>query len=338
MLRLPTSLATVLLLISAAPVLASTETKYPLLDESPQPLADNLPIGLPVSSVDKLSLADQELNSPQPLPSGLTAPEPVTSAPLVPADNFIQTKLPVIAIIIDDLGNQRLLGERTVALSGPVACAIMPHTSYSTYLANQAYAAGKEVILHLPMQPIEMQRIAGPGEISLDTRRLQLRRILQTDLESVPHAVGINNHMGSLITRHPGHMQWLMEEIGRRGNLFFVDSYTTPSSVAFETAVKKGIPAARRHVFLDGEATEQHVAAQFKRLKQKARNQGYAIGIGHPYPVTLGYLEQALSNLDQQGVRLVTVAQIINQYPAVYPDDFREPAVSDGAEANAQRW
>jgi hypothetical protein len=145
----------------------------------------------------------------------------------------------LIAVIIDDLGNQRTAGERTVALEGPVACAIMPHTRHATYLAERAFAAGKEVMLHLPMQPMQMQRIAGPGEISLDTKRRQLDHILQTDLNSVPHAVGVNNHMGSLITRHPGHMRWLMEELSRRGDLFFVDSYTTPSSVAIQNGSRK---------------------------------------------------------------------------------------------------
>jgi polysaccharide deacetylase 2 family uncharacterized protein YibQ len=219
--------------------------------------------------------------------------------------------LPMIAVIIDDLGNQRLPGLRTIALDGPIACAIMPFTAHSTYLAEHAFAAGKEVILHLPMQPVEMERIAGPGEISLDTDKAELAYILDQNLGSVPHSVGISNHMGSLITRHPGHMRWLMQELASRGDLFFIDSFTTPDSVAYEIAIETGIPAARRHIFLDNEQTPAAIDKQFARLKRQARKNGFAIGIGHPYPATLDYLQTALPDLEKQGIRLVPVAQVI---------------------------
>ncbi len=238
---------------------------------------------------------------------------PVFALEVVPQD---QTKTdneaqPLIAIIIDDLGNQRIPGLRTIELDGPVACAIMPHTAHSTYLARQAHAAGKEVILHLPMQPMEMERIAGPGEISLDNDRAALAAILDSDLLSVPHTVGISNHMGSLITRHPGHMRWLMEELKRRGGLYFVDSFTTPDSVAYRIALETGVPAARRHVFLDNEQTPDALERQFNRLKDSAVRNGYAIGIGHPYPLTLEYLQKALPQLGEQGFQLVPVSRII---------------------------
>jgi polysaccharide deacetylase 2 family uncharacterized protein YibQ len=217
-----------------------------------------------------------------------------------------------IALIIDDLGNQQLSGERAIALDGPVACAIMPHTAYATYLAETAHAAGKEVMLHLPMQPVEMDRIAGPGEISLDNDREELSEILAGDLRSVPHTAGINNHMGSLITRHPGHMRWLMDELAQRGDLFFIDSFTTPHSVAYAIAQEKGIPTARRHVFIDNDQSIAAIDAAFSRLKQRAIQQGYAIGIGHPYPATLNYLEAVLPTLNAEGIELVSVTQIIN--------------------------
>ena len=221
------------------------------------------------------------------------------------------SRAPLIALIIDDMGNQRLPGLQVINLPGPVTCAIMPHTSHATYLAEQAYAAGKEVILHLPMQPVEMQRIAGPGEISIDTDRHELNRILDTNLRSVPHSIGINNHMGSLITRHPGHMRWLMEELAQRGDLFFVDSVTTPDSVAYVSALDAGVPAARRHVFLDNVQDEAAIALEFTRLKQHATTHGFAIGIGHPYPETLKFLEGELENLRLEGFRLVPLSVLI---------------------------
>jgi polysaccharide deacetylase 2 family uncharacterized protein YibQ len=218
---------------------------------------------------------------------------------------------PMIALIIDDLGNQRLPGLRAIALDAPIACAIMPHTAHSTYLANKAHASGKEVILHLPMQPTEMNRIAGPGEISLDNDRAELKYILKQNLLSVPHSVGVSNHMGSLVTRHPGHMRWLMQELADNGDLFFVDSFTTPDSVAYTIALETGIPAARRHIFLDNVPTTAAIEQQVKRLKQHAKNYGYAIGIGHPYPATLDYLQTALPEFEKQGFKIVPVTQII---------------------------
>ena len=230
--------------------------------------------------------------------------------PVPEQQSMVADDRPMIAIIIDDLGNQRLPGLRTIGLEGPVACAIMPHTAHATLLANRAHAAGKEVILHLPMQPVEMNRIAGPGEISLDTDRADLAYILDQDLNSVPHSVGVSNHMGSLITRHPGHMRWLMQELAYRGDLYFIDSFTTPDSVAYEVAIETGIPAGRRHIFLDNVQTAAAVQSQFERLKRHAGTYGYAIGIGHPYPATLDYLETALPALKEQGFEIVPVARI----------------------------
>ncbi len=234
--------------------------------------------------------------------------------PIRPALAAEENPPALIAIIIDDLGNQLSAGRRAVALEAPLACAVIPHTAFGRTLAREAHAAGKEVMLHLPMQPMQMERIAGPGEISLENSMEQLHRILYHDLDAVPHVVGINNHMGSLITRHPGHMRWLMEALAARGDLFFVDSFTTAASVAYEVALERGVPAARRHVFLDDDPAAANVAAQFAHLKQQALKRGYAIGIGHPYPATLDILERELPALERGGkFRVVPVGQIIQQ-------------------------
>lgn len=239
----------------------------------------------------------------------------------------VAAERPLIAIIIDDLGNQKRAGERVIQLPGPVACSIMPRTAYGTYLAEQAHRAGKEVMLHLPMQAMAMatDKFIGPDNITLDTSRMKLSSILADDLAAVPHTVGINNHMGSLITRHPGHMAWLMEEISARGDLFFIDSYTTPASVALQTAREQGVPAERRHVFLDNDAAAD-IEREFARLKQLADRQGYAIAIGHPYPATLAYLERALPQLETEGYQLVPVSQIVQRQSLKLAAQLDSPA------------
>ncbi len=217
---------------------------------------------------------------------------------------------PVIAVIIDDLGNWRSAGVRTASLPGPVACAVLPHTPYGADIAERAYAAGKEVMLHLPLEPIRHRAIAA-GTIHLDTTQTQLARIIAVSIKSVPHAVGVNNHMGSLLTQHPGHMAWLMSELHRRGDLFFVDSYTSEASVAFQIAIENDVPAIRRDVFLDNVPTEAAIDREFQRLKSLAVRNGIAVGIGHPYPATLAYLERNLPRLAGEGFRLVSVAESI---------------------------
>lgn len=222
------------------------------------------------------------------------------------------TVVPRVAIIIDDLGNEHAAGIRTAQLFGPVACAILPHTPFADAIARRAHEQGKEVMLHLPLQPIEKEWLTGAGTIDIDSTRDQMRRILASNLGSIPHLNGVNTHMGSLLTRHPGHMRWLMSELKDRGDLFFVDSYTTASSVALQMAREEKIPAVRRHVFLDNEARAQSIDAEFKRLKQLARKNGYAVAIGHPHAETLEYLESELPRLEQDGYELVSIGSLVN--------------------------
>ena len=217
---------------------------------------------------------------------------------------------PRIAIIIDDLGYQRSAGQRAVALPGPVACAVLPLTPRASELAEAAHAAGKEVLLHLPLQSLGEQD-PEPGGIVLDMSRAQLAQAFAGSLRSVPHVIGVNTHQGSLLTQHPGHMHWLMQEIGARDDLFFVDSYTTAGSVALKLAREAGIAAVRRDVFLDPDREPDTVAREFSRLKQMAREKGMAVGIGHPYPATLALLERELPRLAGEGIELVGIGEYI---------------------------
>ena len=132
-------------------------------------------------------------------------------------------------------------------------------------------------------------------------------------MESVPFAVGVNSHRGSLLTRHPGHMSWLMEEILTAGGLYFVDSYTTHRSVALQIASERGVPAIKRDVFLDSDPAPESVAHEFERLKTLARERGLAVAIGHPYPETLGVLRRVLLKPSYYGVELVSVRELITR-------------------------
>ena len=230
---------------------------------------------------------------------------------LLASQSFAQSA-PRIAIIIDDLGYQVAAGHRAVALPGPVACAILPGTPGAAQVAEAARERGKEVLLHLPLQSADQGGATEPGSITLDTTREAFTDTFAAAIESVPYAVGVNSHRGSLVTRHPGHMNWLMEEILRAGGLYFVDSYTTHRSVALQIASERGVPAIKRDVFLDSDPAPDKVAREFERLKKLAREHGLAVAIGHPYPATLDFLERAIPALVEEGIELVPLRELID--------------------------
>lgn len=226
---------------------------------------------------------------------------------------------PVVALIVDDVGFRYAESRRAAALPGPVACAVIPGTPHGARMARMAHARGKEVMLHLPMQPVDRRRPVGDHGIRLDTTQLGVAAALRAGVDAVPHVSGVNNHMGSLITRHPGHMTWLMRDLRERG-LFFVDSMTTESSVALSMAREQGVRATRRDIFLDAEdSSEEQVRARLEQLLALASRQGHALGIAHPYPATMAVLERELPRLD--GVRLVPVRELIALRAAVQPRD-----------------
>lgn len=241
------------------------------------------------------------------------------------------TETPRIAIIIDDIGYTLSLGRRVMKLPGPISVGVLPATPRGTELAEEANAAGKDVLLHLPLQALRENGQAEPGGITLDMSRGEFARIFAQDMLSVPHAIGVNSHRGSLLTQHPGHMAWLMEEIAQYGNLIFVDSYTTHESIALRVAEESGVPAVRRDVFLDPDDLPETVAREFERLKILARINGFAVGIGHPHLATIELLEQQLPKLSAEGIQLISISELVR---LKMQRDEKAVAANDKGDAN----
>lgn len=234
---------------------------------------------------------------------------------------------PQIAIIIDDLGYAQAVGERVIALPGPVACAILPGTPRAAALARQARVYRKEVLVHLPMQAANFDGNEDPGTLTLEMDRNDLAAVLVAALEAVPYAIGVSNHRGSLLTRHPGHMQWLMDELRTHPPLFFIDSYTTHHSVALQIAAESGVRAVKRDVFLDADPAPERIRAELGRLMRLAREHGSAVAIGHPYESTLAVLEEELPRLAAAGIDLVPISALVtNSRPPAYSN--RDSAVA----------
>ncbi len=214
-----------------------------------------------------------------------------------------------ITLIIDDMGNNLSMGMRAIALPGPVTYAILPHSPYSEKLAIAAHINHKEVMLHMPMDNLE-GRPLGPGALTRNLSHADFQATLERAIRSIPYLQGVNNHMGSRLTQYPQQMAWLMTTL-KEHSLYFVDSRTSRASIAGITAQRSNIPNLDRDVFLDHDPRPQAIDAQFKRLLRKAKRQGSAVAIGHPYPSTLGYLENVIPKLDSMGVRLVSPAGLL---------------------------
>lgn len=231
---------------------------------------------------------------------------------------------PMISIVIDDLGEQREAGWRALRLPGKVAYAFLPNTPYAPEQARAAHRDGKEVLLHFPLQAMQGKTYdTGIGEHS---NRDHVARQLRLGLASVPHARGVNNHQGSLLTKSVLHMDWLMRELHSLGGYYFLDSRTTADSVAFATARAYGLPSASRNIFLDTERNGAFVAEQFHRLIRQAQRNGHAVAIGHPYPETLRVLERELKQLPAYGVRLVAPSEIIGMRQPQYRSTALKPS------------
>lgn len=233
--------------------------------------------------------------------------------------------LPKIAIILDDLGYNRHAGEHALQLPGNITYAIIPFTPYAVRFAKAAHARNQEVILHMPMQSSDLNRRLDTGGLTSDLDETEVKQRVRSALDSIPHIVGLNNHMGSNVTTDMQMMHWLMQEVQDRP-LYFIDSMTNPHSVANRSAQQYQIPTLKRDVFLDNVKTEEAIDRMFQSLVQIAQRKGHAIAIGHPYPATLSYLEKALPKLNEMGVQLVDASELVMLYgqPVDSPVDLKK--------------
>lgn len=188
----------------------------------------------------------------------------------------------------------------------------MPHSPHARKMSALVNSLGKDVLVHIPMQATEddKNKLLGPGALTLQMTREEFNRTLELGLRSIPHAIGVNNHMGSLLTRHPGHMEWLMESL-KIHKKFYIDSVTSNQSVAANIAREVKLPYLSRDVFLDNVQSDQAIQKQFDELVKIARRKGVAIAIGHPHPKTLTVLSRNLLLLDTTGVKLISPKQML---------------------------
>jgi uncharacterized protein len=232
-------------------------------------------------------------------------PGPSASASVLP-----ESTGPKVAIIIDDCGYSEERCKVFLQLPIPITLSILPMTPYGKQLEADALAAGKSVMLHLPMEPDSPQFNPGAGAITTEMTDDQVQAQVEADVNSLPEVPGVNNHMGSKATSDARVMRDVLSVLQKR-HMFFIDSLTSGSTVGESTARELGIPTAMRDIFLDNQKDLPYIRGQLKQLQELAIKRGSAIAIGHPFESTAQALIEAIPQMQSTGITFVTAESLV---------------------------
>jgi polysaccharide deacetylase 2 family uncharacterized protein YibQ len=264
----------------------------------------------PLPGQDELLLESDEFEGASAEPTAFQESTPREKQPQTPSMASVpKTDAPRVAIIVDDGGYGGPVTDTILGLDRNLTLAILPHCPHSTETAERAADLGFEVMLHMPMES-DSKRARFPGTIKTDMTRTQIQQATDTALQQVAHAVGINNHTGSKFTSDRKSLLSLFDVLKSRG-LYFIDSRTTATTVAYEVALELGVPAGKRDVFLDNQAKTSLIRQQIQELVEIAKSQGSAIGICHFRPTTAEVLAEMLPTLEASNVRLVPASELV---------------------------
>lgn len=241
-------------------------------------------------------------------PKEIFVPKPSPSSPDTAAKPI--RGLPKIAIVIDDLGYDRPIAREFIDFQAPLTLSFLPQAPHAQEMAFLASEKGKETLLHLPMEPHDFPRTnPGPGALLLSMSTSEIIQIIDNDFNEFSFVQGANNHMGSRFTENREKMAVVLESLKKR-NLFFLDSLTTPHSVVPAVAEDLGLKYLQRNIFLDNEVAEGSIKLQLEKLIQVAQVRGFAVGVGHPYPLLLQVIREQLSSLKNR-VEIVSLSELI---------------------------
>jgi uncharacterized protein len=263
----------------------------------------------PREVVQAVATATQQPRNPvTSQPDNPTTRQPDNPLPKVTPRKHARSASGSIVLIIDDLGFDGQPLDRLMKLDPNINVAILPNGTRAAEFAERLNARGFEILCHLPMEP-QGRETPGRNAILTSMSDDEIARATRENVEAVPHARGVNNHMGSRATADRRVMQGVIGALPE--GMYFIDSRTTGGSVAADVARELNVPTATRHVFLDDVATEAAIRRQLAQLAAAAADRGVAIGIGHPYPVTLRVLADELPELKARGFRLVRASAVV---------------------------
>ena len=222
-----------------------------------------------------------------------------------------QDTLGVIVLVIDDFGYRNdNISDGFLNLSIPITCAIIPGHTASKKFAEKAVSYGKEVIIHMPMESENYS----PGEdeyklLTSMTSELLENKLIQA-FESLPEAIGMNNHQGSKATSDSKTMTVLASVLKDRGK-YFIDSRTSSLTIGEKTMISFGVPTARRNIFLDNNNDLDKIEEQINKLANSAKKNGVAVGLGHARKNTLSVLEKVVPDLLDKGFVFQFASQVV---------------------------
>lgn len=240
----------------------------------------------------------------------------VFSTALYTSFSFAQSKL---AIVIDDVGYHLKEDAAIFAMPREISVAIIPAAPYARARNQEAKSQGRDILIHMPMQPVSAVKIEDGG-LHLGMSEAQVNDRVNTAKNIVRDAIGMNNHMGSAATADPQLMTYLMTALQEK-HLFFLDSRTIGKSVAGKIAKEQGVRSLDRHIFLDDSNEFADVQRQFKAAIHYARKHGSAIAIGHPRQNTIAVLQAGLRNLPED-IQLVGMGNLWRNEKVIPPKPF----------------
>lgn len=240
----------------------------------------------------------------------------VFSTALYTSFSFAQSKL---AIVIDDVGYHSKEDAAIFAMPREISVAIIPAAPYARARNQEAKSQGRDILIHMPMQPVSAVKIEDGG-LHLGMSAAQVNDRVNTAKNIVRDAIGMNNHMGSAATADPQLMTYLMTALQEK-HLFFLDSRTIGKSVAGKIAKEQGVRSLDRHIFLDDSNEFADVQRQFKAAIHYARKHGSAIAIGHPRQNTIAVLQAGLRNLPED-IQLVGMGNLWRNEKVIPPKPF----------------
>lgn len=240
----------------------------------------------------------------------------VFSTALYTSFSFAQSKL---AIVIDDVGYHSKEDAAIFAMPHEISVAIIPAAPYARARNQEAKSQGRDILIHMPMQPVSAVKIEDGG-LHLGMSAAQVNDRVNTAKNIVRDAIGMNNHMGSAATADPQLMTYLMTALQEK-HLFFLDSRTIGKSVAGKIAKEQGVRSLDRHIFLDDSNEFADVQRQFKAAIHYARKHGSAIAIGHPRANTIAVLQAGLNNLPED-IQLVGMGNLWRNEKVIPPKPF----------------
>ncbi len=245
-------------------------------------------------------------------PSQSPSPSPSPNPPVTQSSfGFPEAAAGATLVIIFDDGGQNMSQlEKCVTLPFPVTVAVLPKLSHSAQAAERVRKSGNEVILHQPMQSVNLNVNPGPGAILPEMHSQEIEALLHENIREIAPIAGMNNHEGSLITEDENRILVVMQ-VCHDENIFFLDSRTTTQTKVPSVAMEMGYSYYQRDVFLDNTKKREDIIAEIQKGLKIANRKGCAIMIGHVWSAEIlpAVLNEVYPELVSKGYRFTTVSK-----------------------------